>query len=702
MSRGATRLEVGTRLVHDGEMVEVVEFAARQIGTDVVLRSARGQYLRVSVKELLFSERVRIVADGPGPSGDGADELASATLSLLEEIDSKKRDWLVERAEHAREVCTGYKSGSAELAREGEPRPGYDPSLPQMARYEAKAAELGVHWRTVYRWVVATRRLGEAGLAGSIRVPTVLDRCDVRWVEVMAEILKEYTGQSKPMRKTVLEQAEARVVARFGEGAVEVPGRTKAYDALTELERQHPTFRLSTKHNRDIAARPRGVFGRLRPTRPGEYVLMDTTRLDVYALDPATLRWINCELTVAMDWYTRCIVGARLTPVSTKAVDAAAVLFQAYRPLPVLPHWPAEAVWPEHGIPRTVVLDPSAIDGPMAKAAGPALAPEAIVIDHGKIYVSEHMRSVCARMGISIQPVRLRTGRDKGPIERFFRTLREDLLHRLPGYKGQDLFARGEHPEREAFYYIDELFDRIRQWVAATYHRRPHSSLGDPGIKGLRMSPAQMFEHGVARAGYIEVPRDPYLALEFLETQWRTIQPYGVEIDGRRYNGEGLYRDGRPSPYLNGKWPIQVNPDDVDHAYFRDLDRKWHQLDWEHAAERDFPLSEDALEFGRKLAAERFEHPSDALAVKVLLERWNLGQGMTLAERRMALRAARDQAAFAIALDEPARRRALSAPQQDLYGDDDEADFEEDEGGSELEPEDLDEDAFYAEALEDL
>ena len=28
------------------------------------------------------------------------------------------------------------------------------------------------------------------------------------------------------------------------------------------------------------------------------------------------------ELTAAMDWYARCIVGLRLTPVSTKAVDA--------------------------------------------------------------------------------------------------------------------------------------------------------------------------------------------------------------------------------------------------------------------------------------------------------------------------------------------------------------------------------------------
>jgi transposase InsO family protein len=41
---------------------------------------------------------------------------------------------------------------------------------------------------------------------------------------------------------------------------------------------------------------------------------------------------MQAELSVAMDWYSRCVVGIRVTPVSTKAVDAASVLFQAFWP----------------------------------------------------------------------------------------------------------------------------------------------------------------------------------------------------------------------------------------------------------------------------------------------------------------------------------------------------------------------------------
>lgn len=694
MSRSTTRMGVGTRLVYDGKAVEVIEFTATALGNEVVLKNGRGEVLRISVKELLFSERATILPQEPGVSSQDLEDAASVVLSQLQ---PSERERLVSTAEHAREVFTGYRSGSAELAREGEPKPEYDPALPKMARYRAKAEELGVSLSTVKRWVAAVEAHGEAGLARSARSSSVLDRCDPRWVQTALAVMVEHTDQSKPLRKAVIERTRARLEAAFGEGVVPIPAKSKAYAALEELERQHPTFRLSTKRNRDIASRPREVFGRLRPTRPGEYILMDTTRLDVFALDPVTLRWVNLELTVTMDWYTRCIVGVRLTPVSTKSVDAAAVLYQAYRPRPAASHWPREAVWPEHGVPRAVLLDVAAVDGPMARMAGPAIVPETVVVDHGKIYVSEHMRSVCARMGISIQPVRLRTGRDKGPVERFFRTLREGLLHALPGYKGPDLASRGESPEKEAFYYLDELLDRILVWIAATYHRTPHSSLVDPGVPGLKMSPVQMFEHGMERAGYIEVPRDRHLALEFLPTVWRTIQPYGVQIGGRRYNGEGLYHDGRPSPYPGGRWPIQVNPDDIDHAFFRDLDGRPHGLVWEHAAAREFPLSLDALDFARQLAASRHTRPDDRVTVAELLERWQIGLGLSLTERRIALRASREQQALSIELGQQA---PAEVPQmQVLEGDDDVADIHDlaDEA-----PGVIDEEAFYADALEDL
>lgn len=82
-------------------------------------------------------------------------------------------------------------------------------------------------------------------------------------------------------------------------------------------------------------------------------------------------------------------------------------------------------------------------------------------------------------------------------MERYFRTLRKGLPQMLPGYKGPDIHSRGENPEDDAFFFLDELEAIIREWTAAVYHCRPHSSLVDPGLPDLRMFPAKMFEHGM-------------------------------------------------------------------------------------------------------------------------------------------------------------------------------------------------------------
>ena len=190
----------------------------------------------------------------------------------------------------------------------------------------------------------------------------------------------EHTDLSRPSQTMVIKRTNARVVARYGVDVVCKPSRTTAFRVLAVLERRHPTFRLSTKRNRDIADRSKEVYGKLRPTRPGEYVLMDSTPLDVFALDPLTLRWVRAELTVALDWYTRCVTGLRVTPVSTKSIDAATVLYQTLRPRPPGRNWPQEAVWPDHGIPRVVLVDVDTVTGPVVGAAHPAIVPDTVVV----------------------------------------------------------------------------------------------------------------------------------------------------------------------------------------------------------------------------------------------------------------------------------------------------------------------------------
>lgn len=118
------------------------------------------------------------------------------------------------------------------------------------------------------------------------------------------------------------------------------------------------------------------------------------------------------------------------------------------------------------------------------------------------------------------------------------------------------------------------------------------------------------------------------------------------------------------------------------------------------------PLSEDALVFARKLAAAKYRYPDDRLAVADLLERWNLGLGTTPAERRMALRVSREQAALDLPSSDTATlasvRTALGRTTVTPTGQPPQPEPEMgDDDASELE--DLAaEDDFYADALEDV
>ena len=563
--RGVAVLAPGAWIEHDGAQWRVVALD----GTTVLLQDCRGRERQVLVDYLVADATTRpIVNDSDQVEWEPAAVRLDVTRAELAELD--------ERLGHVREVLTGFKSGHAEAAGPGEPRQAYALQRPMLDRYAAKAAELGLGRRTIERWVADYKAGGVLALIDrrGERVSGPLDRLDGRWLDVCREVVDEHTDASTPTKALVLERIHARLVERFGEGAVPEPGRTWAYEALSELSRGRNNFRGSAKGRRSIAGRPPGTYGRLRASRPGEYLVLDTTPLDVFAMEPVTLRWVQCELTVAFDLLSRCVAGLRLTPVSTKAVDAVGVVYDAIRAKRCDPAWGPNERWPYVGVPTSLVINADQLVEGSELAGMPVIAPETLVIDHGKIYVSHHMRGVCERLGISIQPARPYMGTDKAALERFFRTLREGLLVALPGYKGPDVYSRGVDVEAQAFYFIDELERIIREWVAAVYHRRPHDGLCVPEAPGVAMSPNDMYCWGLQRAGFVHIPVRPDLVFDFLPVAWRQINHYGVEVGGLRYNGAALdpYRQAT-SPYLGqhrGKWPLRIDTTDVSHLWFQD------------------------------------------------------------------------------------------------------------------------------------
>ncbi len=391
--------------------------------------------------------------------------------------------------------------------------------------------------------------------------------------------------------------------------------------------------------------------------------------------------------------------------MSTKAVDAALVLYET-----IMPRSTASTgvgLLPYAGAPNVVLVDPDQVSAtPEIDRSGlPGVAAETMVIDHGKIYLNAHLYAVCDRLGISIQPARVGMGPDKAAVERWFRTVREGFLAALPGYKGADVYTRGERPETDCFFFVHELEACLRHWIATVYHRRPHEGLIEAQVPGVELSPLEMFDLGVTRAGVLRIPASPDLVYDFLPVEWRTIQHYGVEMFGLRYDGAAInaYRN-RASPYTGraaGKWPFRFDPDDISQVFFQDPDdHTWHRLRWADHDDIAVPFSAEALRYARHLARQTSRYPDDRQALAELLERWDVGLARNPTERRMALRLSEQRAKrLAGRADEdppaPSGMATLHAlpdpvaePEDPPGGDDDESD--------------LDDGDFYRDAFETI
>jgi hypothetical protein len=166
---------------------------------------------------------------------------------------------------------------------------------------------------------------------------------------------------------------------------------------------------------------------------------------------------------------------------------------------------------------------------------------------------------------------------------------------------------------------------------------------------------------------------------------------------------------GEKSHYQDkgGKWPIHVNPDDIRHVYFFSTkDHQWHALQWTQAKAWDGPMNEDGLQFARSLVRRKHRYFDDKLALAELLERRNLSQGHTMAERRAALRLCREQSTLGIDATAPTAVADLSSVKK-VFGA--QGPGLDDEGGVPTDfTDDLDDDPhiddghFYDEVLEDV
>ncbi|MDQ1738251.1 MAG: putative transposase [Pseudonocardiales bacterium] len=142
--------------------------------------------------------------------------------ALPEDVVAAARRW----RDHIVEVETGLPPDAAAGA---APRPEYDAARTTLVqREQAKAAELGVGFRTVERHRARYDSQGLWGLVDqrAVRTWDAAGRADARLVEMVREVIAAETDVSTGTRARLIRRVIKRVEQIHGPGVVPLPGQT--------------------------------------------------------------------------------------------------------------------------------------------------------------------------------------------------------------------------------------------------------------------------------------------------------------------------------------------------------------------------------------------------------------------------------------------------------------------------------------------
>ena len=274
----------------------------------------------------------------------------------------------------------------------------------------------------------------------------------------------------------------------------------------------HPAKIARSRGGQD-AARPLQGAGGIPPevTMPLEQVQIDHTVIDLIVVDERDRQPIGRPyLTLAIDVFTRCVLGMVVTLEAPSAVSVGLCLAHAAcDKRPWLEGLNVEMDWPMSGKPRLLYLDNAAE------------------------FKSEALRRGCEQHGIRLDyrpPGQPHYG---GIVERIIGTAMQMIHDELPGTTFSNPGQRGEYDsEKMATLTLREL----ERWLAlavGTYHGSVHN--------GLLQPPAARWAEAVERVGVPAVVTRPTAFLvDFLPVIRRTLTRTGFVIDHIHYYADAL------------------------------------------------------------------------------------------------------------------------------------------------------------------
>lgn len=363
---------------------------------------------------------------------------------------------------------------------------------------------------------------------------------------------------------------------------------------------------------KDADRRFRGRGRSIEATRPLEYVMIDHTRVDAWAVvldendQPCLIErpW----LTVAIDCYSRMVLGLVLTFEPPSVYSALAVIRHAVRV--------KEAQFSEYGFHK------GATDG--------WGRPFTVIVDNGWEFTGVSFQTACEAAGIDVIWAPVKIPMFKAYVERLFGTFNSMLWHKMTGgipLKPHERSLLGIDNSVHAVFTRSRMEDVLWNTIITRYHVEVHST--------INAAPADKWRRGIAAHGRPMVARISDLDKVVGASKNCQLSAEGIFYNGYRFHDpvtttsllNALASTARERGQRGGKTSsrtaqvtVASDPSDLSKVYVWDDTRKTAVMlpnwDSEFSAGMTWYMGKKVREFAkaRNLA---FHTPSERAAARV-------------------------------------------------------------------------------------
>lgn len=403
------------------------------------------------------------------------------------------------------------------------------------------AEKLGLSRRQIYKLVHRYRDGGDLVTDMSVSSPTggrgKKRLCDDVEKVIQSVIRKDYLNRQKIPQSSILRKVlyDCHELGLKGPSLNTISSRIKRLDPLTTATaREGLSATRKLRPIKENGSRVKSVL---------EQVQIDHTIVDLIIVDEISRQPIGRPyLTVAIDVYSRCIVGMVITLEAPSATSVGLCLCHIVcDKRPWVERLGLDISWPMSG------------------------KPESLYVDNAAEFKSEALQRGCTQHGIGLYyrpPGQPHYG---GIVERVIGTAMQ-RIHELPGTTFSNPHQKGEYDsEQRATLTLKEL-ERWLTVAIASYHASFHSTLKQP--------PAIRWAEGISHRNQAYIVTSPQaFIVDFLPVLRRSISRNGFLIDHIFYYADSLKPWIYRSQHLD-KFVIRRDPRDISRVWVLDPEGK--------------------------------------------------------------------------------------------------------------------------------